>query len=69
MKLPGEAWLEFRAKPVEAGQTHLAQVAYFAPRGLTGWLYWLALYPIHAFIFSGLIRKIQQAAEASRNDN
>jgi hypothetical protein len=36
----------------------LTQTAYFAARGLAGFLYWYLLYPIHGFIFRGMIRKI-----------
>ena len=31
--------------------------------GLGGWLYWYALYPVHALIFSGMIRAVARAAE------
>lgn len=63
MKVPGQAWLEFRATPTEDGKTLLSQTAFFAPRGLAGWLYWYALYPVHALIFSGLIRKVGARAD------
>lgn len=63
MKVPGRAWLEFRAEPRGAGESMLAQTAFFAPRGLTGLLYWYALYPIHALIFSGLVERIARRAE------
>jgi len=58
MKLPGKAWLEFQSVPQSDGKTLLTQIAYFAPRGLAGFLYWYLLYSIHSFIFSGLIRKV-----------
>jgi uncharacterized protein YbjT (DUF2867 family) len=63
MRVPGRAWLEFEAHPVPEGQTMLLQTAFFEPKGLTGLLYWYALYPVHSLIFSGLIRKI--AAESA----
>jgi hypothetical protein len=62
MKVPGKAWLEFQSLPEEDGKTLLMQTAYFAPRGLAGFLYWYLLYPIHGFIFSGMIQKIAQRA-------
>lgn len=65
MKVPGRAWLQFQAEPLEADRTRLSQTAYFAPRGLFGILYWYALYPIHGFMFSRLIRTIAQGAETS----
>jgi len=67
MKVPGKAWLQFQAKPVADGRTLLSQTAFFAPKGLLGWLYWYGLYPIHGLIFSGMIDKIaQRAREAGR---
>ena len=64
MKLPGKAWLEFESIPQSDGKTLLAQSAYFAPRGLAGFLYWYFLYPMHSFIFSGLIRKVAEQAQS-----
>jgi len=64
MKVPGRAWLQFQATPREDGQTLLSQTAFFAPKGLFGWLYWYALYPFHGFIFSGLIDQIVERAQA-----
>lgn len=63
MKLPGEAWLEFQTAPLSEGTSVLTQLAYFAPRGLLGLLYWYLLYPFHALIFSGLVRSIKHHAE------
>jgi uncharacterized protein YbjT (DUF2867 family) len=53
MKLPGEAWLEFKIE-----DNMLFQTATFRPLGLWGRLYWYALFPIHAIIFKGMIRNI-----------
>lgn len=53
MKLPGEAWLEFRITDNE-----LTQTATFRPLGLLGRLYWYAVLPFHGFIFKGMIRNI-----------
>lgn len=53
MKLPGEAWLEFRIE----GHT-LHQVATFRPLGVWGRLYWYAMMPFHGLIFNGMIKKI-----------
>jgi hypothetical protein len=36
--------------------------------GLTGLLYWYALYPVHALIFSGLVRRLAACAEAIQAD-
>ncbi|WP_106794287.1 SDR family oxidoreductase [Aquimarina sp. Aq78] len=53
MKLPGEAWLEFKIVDNDVIQT-----ATFRPLGLAGRLYWYAVYPFHGFIFKGLINQI-----------
>ena len=62
MKVPGEAWLQFRVTPLDEEHSLLAQTAFFAPKGLPGWLYWYALYPIHTRIFSGLADQIARRA-------
>jgi uncharacterized protein YbjT (DUF2867 family) len=54
MKLPGEAWLEFRID----NQNVLHQTATFRPLGLWGRLYWYSVLPLHGFIFRGMIRNI-----------
>ena len=69
MKVPGRAWLQFEATPLSAGSggasaARLVQTAFFAPKGLAGLLYWYALYPIHAVIFSALARRIGELAAA-----
>lgn len=61
MRVPGQAWLQWEARP-EGDGTRLVQTAIFAPRGLAGALYWNALYPIHALIFSDLARAIARAS-------
>jgi hypothetical protein len=62
MKVPGRAWLQFEAEPIDGGGSRLVQTAFFAPKGLFGLVYWYALYPIHGLIFSGLIRKLAKRA-------
>ena len=54
MKLPGEAWLEFKIDK----NNILTQTATFRPLGLLGRLYWYAVLPFHGFIFKGMINKI-----------
>ena len=63
MITPGEAWLQFELKQKEDDRIHLRQTAFFAPRGLPGFLYWYLLYPLHALVFSGLVRGIKKKAE------
>ncbi len=53
MKLPGEAWLEFK---IEDNTFH--QTATFRPLGVWGRLYWYVLLPIHALIFDGMASNI-----------
>ena len=53
MKLPGEAWIEFRIK-----KDQIVQTATFRPVGLMGRLYWYAVYPFHGLIFNGMLKKI-----------
>ncbi len=57
MKLPGEAWLEFKIDQ-EKGKTYLYQTATFRPRGIFGRLYWFGSLPFHLFIFSGMARRV-----------
>ncbi len=53
-----------QGRPARRGSSLLTQTAFFAPKGLAGWAYWYALYPAHAFIFSGLVRRVgRRAAE------
>ncbi len=61
MKLPGEAWLEFRIERHDSNWI-LYQIATFRPKGLFGRLYWLILYPIHIVIFKGLGAKLIREA-------
>ena len=58
MKLPGEAWLEFKICKDDEGKTFLLQTATYRPQGLPGRLYWYAVLPFHAFIFPGMARRI-----------
>ena len=64
MIVPGQAWLQFEVTPRQDGQSLLSQIAFFAPKGLSGWLYWYGLYPIHRLIFSGCIEQIARRASA-----
>jgi uncharacterized protein YbjT (DUF2867 family) len=61
MRLPGRAWLEFEVEPHGDGSV-IRQTATFDPVGLAGRAYWHALYPIHALMFRGMLRRIAQLA-------
>ncbi len=58
MKLPGEAWLEFK---IDNNQ-YLTQTATFRPLGILGRLYWYSVLPFHGFIFKGMIHNIAKNA-------
>jgi len=68
MKLPGRAWLEFEVTPCEQGST-IRQTAIFDPLGLAGLLYWYGIYPLHQFVFAGMLRNLARAAESSDRDS
>ena len=53
MKLPGEAWLEFKII-----NNTLYQAATFRPHGIWGKLYWYSVLPFHGFIFNGMLNKL-----------
>ncbi|MHA7941985.1 SDR family oxidoreductase [Formosa sp. 3Alg 14/1] len=53
MKLPGDAWLEFKIK-----DNTLVQTATFRPVGLSGRLYWYSVLPFHGFIFKNMLNSI-----------
>jgi len=61
MKLPGEAWLEFRIMK-KHNKPYLRQTATFRPRGLWGRLYWYSVLPFHYFIFTGMISNITKVS-------
>lgn len=53
MKLPGEAWLEFKVI-----KNTLHQTATFRPWGVLGRMYWFAVMPFHGIIFKGMIKNL-----------
>ena len=56
MKLPGEAWMEFKIDD----NNILHQTATFRPKGIWGRLYWITTSPFHYFIFNGMIRHLAE---------
>ncbi len=58
LKAPGEGWMEW-----SIDDSVLKQTAFFAPRGLPGFLYWYVLGPLHRLVFRGLIRAIKKRSE------
>ena len=56
MKLPGEAWLEFKVE-----EDRLIQTATFRPLGIAGRLYWYSVLPFHGLIFNGMIKALTKS--------
>jgi hypothetical protein len=57
MKLPGEAWLEFKIKESN-GKSALHQTATFQPLGLWGRVYWYLMLPFHGILFPQMAKNI-----------
>ncbi len=68
MKMPGEAWLEFKLEPCKDGNT-LVQTATFRPKGLLGRLYWYSVLPFHFFIFNGMINNLVKSVPKAKVGN
>lgn len=64
MKLPGEAWLEFKIIKKDNGKDYLQQTATFRPKGVSGRAYWYAVLPFHFFVFNGMAENIIKGPKA-----
>ena len=62
LRAPGEGWMEWKVEALE-NRSLLTQTAFFAPRGLLGFLYWHLLDPLHRLVFRGLIQAIKSQSE------
>jgi len=62
MRVPGRAWLQFEVEPAEGGGATIHQTALFDPLGLWGLAYWYAVWPLHGFVFKGMLDGIARAA-------
>ena len=62
MRLPGQALLEFKLDARWENAVNLSMTAKFLPRGLTGILYWYAMYPFHVLLFKNIIENISTLA-------
>jgi uncharacterized protein YbjT (DUF2867 family) len=62
MKLPGRAWLEFEVTG-DSGGSMIRQTATFDALGLLGRAYWYSVYPLHQFVFEGMLREIAARGE------
>jgi hypothetical protein len=63
MKLPGLAWLQFESLARDDGGTTFRQTAFFEPRGIFGYIYWLSVLPFHALIFGNMADRIVAEAQ------
>jgi hypothetical protein len=80
MRLPGRAWLQYEvepspsesgvlpAGPIVAGGSVIRQTAIFDPAGVLGLAYWYALWPVHQYVFSGLLRAIGRRVLQNADD-
>lgn len=59
MKIPGNAWLQFRILP-EDEYVRVRMTAIFDPHGLWGRIYWYAFWPAHLFIFDGMMAELKE---------
>jgi uncharacterized protein YbjT (DUF2867 family) len=65
MRLPGRAWLQFEVEASASGSL-IRQTGIFDPVGVLGQLYWYLLYPVHQFVFAGMLTGIVRAMRESR---
>jgi uncharacterized protein YbjT (DUF2867 family) len=65
MRLPGRAWLQFEVVAGGDGRSTIRQTALFDPAGLVGRLYWYLLWPLHQYVFAGMLRGIARRTAAS----
>lgn len=63
LELPGRGWLEFEVTPLDgARRSSIRLTATFDPRGVLGRVYWYAIFPIHGFVFRGMLDGIARRA-------
>ncbi len=65
MKVPGRAWLQFEVEPDGKGGSTVRQTAIFDPAGIVGLAYWYTLWPVHDYIFGGMLQRIAAASAAT----
>jgi uncharacterized protein YbjT (DUF2867 family) len=58
LKAPGAGWMEWHTKSDIKGRTLVSQTAFYAPKGVSGYLYWYLLLPFHRLVFAGLFEKL-----------
>ncbi len=57
----GNHWIEYQVGQIGIA-TYITQTSYFAPHGLSGFLYGYFLYPFHAFVLRKLIKSISSSS-------
>ncbi len=62
-KSAGDGWMEWRIETCSQDRSILTQTAFFAPRGLPGLLYWMALDPFRRLVYRGHVREVQKRSE------
>jgi len=60
--VPGRAWLQFEVEPDDTGGSIIRQTGIFDPAGVPGLAYWYALWPLHSYVFAGMLQRIAVAA-------
>jgi hypothetical protein len=67
MKMPGLAWLEFKAEELPDGGTKVTQRAIYAPKGLLGHIYWWSVFPMHGLVFPSMVKHIAHNTRIKRS--
>jgi len=67
MKVPGRAWLQFEVEPDDTGGSTIRQTAIFDPAGVPGLAYWYGLWPIHNYVFGGMLNRIAASLKSARS--
>jgi len=65
MKVPGRAWLQFEVEPDDSGGSIIRQTAIFDPAGVPGLAYWYTLWPLHSYVFGGMLQRIAADVESA----
>jgi uncharacterized protein YbjT (DUF2867 family) len=64
LRAPGEGWMEWWIEGASTQTSVLTQTAFFAPRGLPGFLYWYLQAAGHRLALRGTIQKIKKQSES-----
>ena len=65
LKIPGQAWLDFRIRPSKT-EAVIEKTVVYASKGVRGLIYWYAVRRLHALVFDGMLRNMASAAENPR---